>query len=155
MANYTTKLKKGDKAPDFNCRNEKGDKVTLKEYKDTKLILYFYPKDKTPACTNEACDLRDNYKTLKENGYEVLGVSADDEIMHAKFIKKYDLPFSLLADTDKQVIKDYDVWGEKKFMGKVFDGIVRTTFIIDTEGKIERVITDVDTKNHTKQILNN
>ncbi len=155
MANYTTKLKKGDKAPDFNCRNEKGNTVSLNEYKGSKLILYFYPKDKTPSCTNEACDLRDNFKTLKANGYEVLGVSADNETMHEKFIKKYDLPFSLLADTDMQVIKDYDVWGEKKFMGKVFDGIVRTTFIIDTEGKIERVITDVDTKNHTKQILNN
>ena len=127
----------------------------MKEFKDKKLILYFYPKDKTPSCTNEAVNLSDNYSTLKAKGYEVLGVSADDEIMHGKFIKKHDLPFSLLADTDRKVISDYDVWGEKKFMGKIFDGIIRTTFIIDEKGTIERVISDVDTKNHAKQILNN
>lgn len=155
MANYQTKLKAGDTAPDFNCNNEKGEVLSLKNYKDKKLILYFYPKDKTPSCTNEACDLRDNYKKLKENGYEVLGVSADNEVMHEKFIKKYDLPFPLLADTDMKVIKDYDVWGEKKFMGRIFDGIIRTTFIINEKGKIERVINDVDTKNHAYQILNN
>ena len=155
MANYKTKLQKGDKAPDFICKNENGVNVTLKEFKDKKLILYFYPKDKTPSCTNEAVNLSDNYSSLKAKGYEVLGVSADDEIMHGKFIKKHDLPFSLLADTDRKVISDYDVWGEKKFMGKIFDGIIRTTFIIDEKGTIERVISDVDTKNHAKQILNN
>ena len=154
MANHTTSLKERDKAPDFSCKDEKGNLVSLSDFKDKKLILYFYPKDKTPACTNQACDLRDNYKTIKECGYEVLGVSADTELMHTKFIRKYSLPFSLLADIDLAVIKAYDVWGEKNFMGKVFDGIIRTTFIIDGEGMIERIITNVDTNNHTKQILN-
>ena len=113
MANYTTKLEEGDKAPEFSCKDENGKTVTLRDFRGKKLILYFYPKDKTPSCTNEACNLSDNYSVLKSKGYAVLGVSADDEIMHGKFIKKYDLPFSLLADTNKKVITDYDVCGMK------------------------------------------
>ena len=115
--------------------------------------MYFYPKDNTPGCTVEACNLRDNYATLKKKGFAILGVSADDDKKHLKFIEKYDLPFPLLADVELKVIKAYDVWGEKKFMGKTYDGIIRTTFLIDEKGKIEKVITAVATKNHAEQIL--
>jgi thioredoxin-dependent peroxiredoxin len=154
MANYITRLKVGDKAPDFKAKDQSGKEISLKDFKGKKLVLYFYPKDDTPGCTKEACNLRDNYSALKKKGYAIVGVSADTEKKHQKFIDKYDLPFSLLADTDKKVIEAYDVWGEKKFMGRVFDGIIRTTFVIDEKGKIEKIITDVDTKNHTEQILN-
>lgn len=153
MANYVTKFKKGDKAPDFKAKDQNGKIVSLKDFKGQKLVLYFYPKDNTPGCINEACNLRDNYGALKKKGYTIVGVSADDEKKHTKFIKKFDLPFSLLADVDKKMIEAYDVWGEKKFMGLTFDGIVRTTFVIDEKGIIEEVITKVDTKNHTEQIL--
>jgi len=154
MANHITGLKVGDKAPGFNTKDQNGKVVSLKDFKGEKLVLYFYPKDDTPTCTNEACNLRDNFSELKKRGYTVLGVSADEEKKHLKFIKKYDLPFQLLADVDMKVIKAYDVWGEKKFMGRVFDGIVRTTFIINREGRIERIITDVKSKQHAEQILN-
>jgi peroxiredoxin Q/BCP len=154
MANYITSLKIGDKAPDFKGKDQNGKTVESKDFKGKKLVLYFYPKDDTPSCTNEACNLRDNFAGLKKKGYAVVGVSADNENKHKKFIAKYDLPFSLIADVDHKVIRAFDVWGEKKFMGRIFDGIVRTTFVIDEKGKIERVITDVDTKNHTEQILN-
>jgi thioredoxin-dependent peroxiredoxin len=153
MTNHITHLKVGDKAPEFSAKDQDGNVISLKEYKGKKLVLYFYPKDDTPSCTNEACNLRDNFSDLKKKGYAIVGVSADEEKKHKKFISKYDLPFSLIADTDKKVIEAYDVWGEKKFMGRVFDGIVRTTFVIDEKGKIEKVITDVKTKNHTEQIL--
>jgi thioredoxin-dependent peroxiredoxin len=153
MANHITHLKVGDKAPDFKAKDQNGDPISLKDFKGKKLVLYFYPKDDTPSCTNEACNLRDNYNALKKKGYAIIGVSADEEKKHKKFIAKYDLPFPLVADTDKKVIGVYDVWGEKKFMGRVFDGIVRTTFVISEKGKIEKVITDVKTKNHTEQIL--
>jgi peroxiredoxin Q/BCP len=153
MGNHTTGLKEGDKAPDFKAKDQNGKVVSLKDFKEKKLVLYFYPKDNTPGCTVEACNLRDNYSTLKKKGYAVLGVSADEEKKHLKFIEKYDLPFPLLADTDLKVIKAYDVWGQKKFMGKTYDGIIRTTFVIDEKGKIEKVITSVDTKNHTEQIF--
>ena len=119
------------------------------------MILYFYPQDDTPTCTKESCNLRDNYASLKRKGYEVLGVSADDEQSHQKFIKKYDLPFSLLADTDKKVIKAYDVWGSKTIFGKTYDGIIRTTFVIDEKGKIEKIIRDVEAKDHAGQITEN
>jgi len=155
MANHSTGLKKGDKAPDFKVKDQDGKLVSLKDFKGKKLVLYFYPKDDTPTCTTEACNLRDNYAGLKKKGYAVLGVSADDEKKHTKFIKKHDLPFQLLADTEMEVIKAYDVWGEKKFMGRIFDGIVRTTFVINEKGKIEKVITDVKSKAHTEQILEN
>jgi len=153
MKNHTTGLKAGDKAPDFKGKDENGKLVSLKSFAGKKLVLYFYPKDNTPGCTVEACNLRDNYSGLKKKGYSILGVSADEELKHLKFIEKFDLPFSLLADVDLKVIKAYDVWGPKKFMGKTYDGINRTTFVIDEKGKIEKVITDVKTKNHTEQIL--
>jgi peroxiredoxin Q/BCP len=153
MVNHTTSLKAGDKAPDFKAKDQNGKIVSLKDFSGKKLILYFYPKDDTPTCTNEACNLRDNFSGLKKKGYAILGVSADEEKKHLKFIKKYDLPFQLLADTDMKVIKAYDVWGTKQFMGKIYDGINRTTFVIDEKGKIEKVITDVKSKEHTEQIL--
>lgn len=153
MANYITRLKAGDKAPDFKAKDQNGDLISLKDFKGKKLVLYFYPKDDTPSCTNEACNLRDNFTELKKKGYAVIGVSADEEKKHKKFIAKYNLPFPLIADTDKKVIEAYDVWGEKKFMGRIYDGIVRTTFVINEKGKIEKVITDVNTKNHTEQIF--
>ena len=155
MKNHTTGLKAGDKAPNFEAKDQNGKTVSLKEFAGKKLVLYFYPKDNTPTCTVEACNLRDNYGALKKKGYSILGVSADDEKKHLKFIEKFDLPFQLLADVDMKVIKAYDVWGKKQFMGKIFDGINRTTFVIDEKGKIEKVITDVKSKNHTEQILNN
>lgn len=153
MKNHTTGLKAGDKAPNFEGKDESGKIVSLKSYAGKKLVLYFYPKDNTPTCTVEACNLRDNYGALKKKGYSILGVSADEETKHLKFINKFDLPFQLLADVDMKVIKAYDVWGKKQFMGRIFDGINRTTFIIDEKGKIEKVITDVKSKNHTEQIL--
>jgi len=116
-------------------------------------VLYFYPKDSTPGCTAQACNLRDNYDYLLKSGYVVLGISADGEKSHQRFIEKHGLPFPLIADKEKEIIKAYGVWGPKKFMGKTFDGILRTTFIIDGEGIIEEVIDKVNTKEHTKQIL--
>jgi len=148
-----TILQKGDKAPDFKGTDENGKIITLSHFKGKKLVLYFYPKDQTPGCTAEACDLRDHYPLLLKQGYEVIGISADDEKSHQKFIEKNKLPFSLIADTDKKIIMAYGVWGLKKFMGKEYEGILRTTFIIDEEGIIEEVITKVDTKNHTSQII--
>ncbi len=148
-----TTLKEGDKAPDFKITNEFGDEMTLADFSNKKLVLYFYPKDNTPGCTSESCNLRDNYTILKNNGFEVLGVSADSEASHQKFIKKHNLPFHLLADTEKEVLNAYGVWGPKKFMGRTFDGIHRTTFVIDENGIIERVFTKVQTKQHSEQIL--
>ena len=148
-----TKLKIGDNAPDFCVLNENNDKISLSNFKGKKLILYFYPKDSTPGCTAESCNLRDNYSELHDLGYDVLGVSADNSASHKKFISKNELPFHLLSDTEKEVIKAYDVWGPKKFMGKEYDGIHRTTFVIDEKGVIERIFTKVKTKEHTAQIL--
>jgi len=152
MANFLTSLKSGDKAPDFSGKDQDGQVISLKDFKGKKLVLYFYPKDNTPGCTAEACNLRDNYSALIKKGYAIVGVSADDEKKHKKFSDKYKLPFTLLADVDRKIIEAYDVLGEKKFMGKVYDGIVRTTFVIDENGKIEKVISKVDTKNHSEQI---
>ena len=148
-----TTLNEGDKAPDFSGVDENGNKLSLADFFGKKLILYFYPKDLTPGCTVESCNLRDNYNDLLKTGFDVVGVSADDEKKHLKFIDKHDLPFHLLADVDKKVINDYGVWGPKKFMGKVYDGIHRTTFIINESGMIEKVIKKVKTKEHTEQIL--
>lgn len=148
-----THLKVGDKAPEFSSNDENGNTISLSDYKGKKLILYFYPKDMTPGCTTESCNLRDNYEALLEKGFEILGVSADDEKRHTKFIEKYSLPFHLLADTEKEVINSYGVWGPKKFMGREFDGIHRTTFVIDEGGSIEALFTKVKTKDHTTQIL--
>ena len=148
-----TKLKIGDNAPYFCVLNENNDEISLSNFKGKKLILYFYPKDSTPGCTAESCNLRDNYSELLDLGYNVLGVSADNSASHKKFISKNELPFHLLSDTEKEVIKAYDVWGPKKFMGKEYDGIHRTTFVIDEKGVIERIFTKVNTKEHTAQIL--
>jgi len=147
------KLKEGDKAPAFKGITETGKAVSLTDYKGKKLVLYFYPKDSTPGCTAEACDLRDNYKMFQKQGYEILGVSPDSEASHQKFIAKFELPFSLLADTDHSIAEAYGAWGEKSMYGKKYMGILRTTFVIDEKGKIEKVIEKVDTKNHTQQIV--
>lgn len=146
-------LKEGDKAPDFGVKDQDGRLHQLSDYKGKKIALYFYPKDLTPGCTTQSCNLRDNYTELRKAGFEVIGVSADTEKKHVQFIDKHQLPFTLLADTDKKLINAYGVWGPKKFMGKEFDGINRTTFIIDEQGFIKKVIDKVETKNHAEQIL--
>jgi peroxiredoxin Q/BCP len=146
-------LKKGDWAPDFSGKNQDGKTISLSDYDGKRIIMFFYPKDMTPGCTAEACNLGENYSELQSKGFEVIGVSADSEERHQKFIGKYNLPYSLLADTELETIKSYGVWGLKKFMGKEYDGIHRTTFIIGTDGKLEGVITKVKTKDHTAQIL--
>ena len=146
-------LKIGDKAPEINGIDQNGDKITLDQYKGKKVVLYFYPKDMTPGCTAQACDLSDNYNDLIKKGYDVLGVSCDSVKRHQKFIEKYNLPFNLISDEDKQVVNNYGVWQLKKFMGREYMGIVRTTFIIDEKGIIEHIITKVNTKQHTSQIL--
>ncbi len=148
-----TTLKEKDKAPDFTAKDEDGTNIRLKEFLGSKLILYFYPKDDTPGCTAEACNLRDNYSTLLKHGFKIIGVSADSERSHQKFINKYQLPFPLIVDTDKKIINQYGVWGEKKFMGRTFDGILRTTFVIDEKGFILKIFPKVETGNHTQQIL--
>ncbi len=148
-----THLKEGDPAPAFEARDQNGEKVSLEDFRGKKVVLYFYPKDMTPGCTAEACDLADHYRDLLDQGYEVLGVSPDDEKSHRRFIDKHELPFDLLADPDKKILQAYGVWGEKKFMGKTTTGVHRTTFIIDEKGKIERVIKKVKTKEHAGQIL--
>lgn len=148
-----THLQPGDKAPSINSKDENGNEITLEQFKGKKVVLYFYPKDDTPGCTAQACNLTDNYKLLLEKGYVVVGVSADSEKKHQKFISKYKISFPLIADEDKKVITDYGVWGPKKFMGREFDGIHRITFVIDENGIIESVIDKVNTKDHTAQIL--
>lgn len=148
-----TTLKPGDKAPAFKSINEKNETVSLNDYKGKKLVLYFYPKDSTPTCTTEACNLRDNYKRFQKMGYEILGVSPDSAKSHARFIAKQNLPFSLLADEDHKIAEDYGVWGEKVLFGRNYMGIIRTTFVIDEKGKIEQVIGKVESKNHSEQIL--
>ena len=148
-----TSLNVGDKAPDFVALNEFGNSTSLSDYLGKKVVLYFYPKDMTPGCTAESCNLGENYSLLQENGFIVLGVSPDSSKSHQKFINKYNLPFSLIADEDKAVIKAFGVWGPKKFMGKEYDGVHRTTFVIDEDGVIEKVFSKVKTKDHTNQIL--
>ncbi len=148
-----TSLKTGDKAPQFEAKDQEGNTVKLTDYAGKKLVLFFYPKASTPGCTAEACDLRDNYQSFLANGYDVLGVSADSEKKQQNFINKNELPFPLLADEDKAVIEAFNVWGPKKFMGKEYDGIHRTTFVIDEKGIIEDIILKVKTKAHALQIL--
>lgn len=143
----------GAKAPDFSAKIESGATVSLADFAGKKLVLYFYPKDDTPGCTAEACDLRDNYHRFLEKGYAILGVSPDDEKSHIKFIKKFDLPFSLLADTDHSIAESYGVWVEKSMYGRKYMGVARTTFIIDEKGMIAEIIEKVDTAAHTAQIL--
>ncbi len=146
-------LKPGDKAPLFESTDQNGNLIKTEDFKGSKLVLYFYPKDDTPGCTAEACNLRDNYEALLSKGFKVVGVSTDDTKSHKKFTDKYSLPFPLLPDTGKKIVTDYGVWGPKKFMGKSYEGTNRTTFLIDEEGVIEKIFTKVDTKNHTEQIL--
>lgn len=146
-------LKAGDKAPNFEGKDQDGKKVSLSDYKGKKVVLYFYPKDDTPGCTAQSCNLRDNYQALLKANYEVLGVSSDDEKSHQKFIKKYSLPFTLIADTDLKINEAYGVWREKTTFGKTYMGTVRTTFVIDENGIIEEVIEKVNTEEHTEQIL--
>jgi len=148
-----THLKIGDKAPCFKGKTYDGNTIELENFKDKELVLYFYPRDNTPGCTAQACNLRDNYNALLKAGYAVVGVSADSINAHQKFAEKYELPFPLIADTEKEILKAYGVWGPKKFLGKTYDGIHRTTFVISKEGIINEVIQKVDTKNHTNQIL--
>jgi thioredoxin-dependent peroxiredoxin len=145
--------KEGEKAPEIIGIDQFGNKVSTNDFKGKKLVLYFYPKDDTPGCTAEACNLRDNYELLKNKGFSILGVSADGEAKHKKFAEKYNLPFQLLADTDKKVIEAFGAWGPKKFMGKEYEGILRSTFVIDENGVIQKVFDKVKTKDHTNQIL--
>ena len=146
-------LQKGEKAPEFSGIDQDGKTHKLADYAGKKLVVFFYPKADTPGCTTEACDLRDNFERFKANNYELLGVSADSVKKQAKFATKFQLPFPLLADEDKSVIEAFGVWGPKKFMGREFDGIHRTTFVIDEKGIIEEVIEKVKTKEHASQIL--
>ena len=148
-----TKLKKGDNAPNFSSKDQDGNTHTLSDYKGKKLVVFFYPKADTPGCTAEACDLRDNFDRFQDNNYELLGVSADSAKAQSKFKNKFDFPFPLLADEDKSVISAFGVWGPKKFMGKEYDGIHRTTFVINENGIIDEVISEVKTKAHAAQIL--
>lgn len=148
-----TTLKAGDKAPNFEAKDQDGNVQTLKDYEGKKLVVFFYPKASTPGCTAEACNLRDNWETFQAKGYDILGVSADSAKRQQNFKNKYELPFPLLADEDKEVIEAFGVWGPKKFMGKEYDGIHRTTFVINEEGVLEDVISKVKTKAHSEQIL--
>jgi peroxiredoxin Q/BCP len=146
-------LKEGEKAPDFTAKDQNGNTVSLSDYKGKTVVLYFYPKDDTPGCTAEACDFRDNYQFLSSQGYEVIGVSTDDEKSHKKFETKYSLPFTLIADSEQQIVNAYGVWVEKNMYGKKYMGTQRTTFIIDAEGNISHIISKVDTKNSSQQVL--
>ena len=145
----------GDKIPEILGKDQNGNEIKSSDFAGKKLVLYFYPKDMTPGCTNEACNLRDNYSELRAQGYEVLGVSVDDEKKHQNFIAKHELPFSLIADTDKKLVEEFGVWGEKKMCGRTYMGTFRTTFLVNEQGIVERVITpkEVKVKEHAKQIL--
>ncbi len=146
-------LAEGSKAPEFRGVDQNGTTVQLSDLRGRKVILYFYPKDDTPGCTAEACSLRDSYSELLEKGFEVIGVSADTEKKHARFIEKYKLPFRLIADTKREIIGSYEAWGAKKFMGREYEGIIRKTFVIGEQGNIERIFEKVRTKTHADQIL--
>ncbi|WP_299096813.1 thioredoxin-dependent thiol peroxidase [uncultured Winogradskyella sp.] len=148
-----THLKVGDKAPSFSAKDQDGNTISLSDYNGKKLVVFFYPKASTPGCTAEACNLNDNYERFKSKGYEILGVSADSAKRQSNFKNKYGFQYPLLADEDKSVIEAFGVWGPKKFMGREYDGIHRTTFVIDENGILEDVITKVKTKAHTDQIL--
>jgi len=147
------KLKIGDKAPAFKGVDQDGKEVKLEHFRGRKLVIYFYPKDNTPGCTAEACNIRDNYTEFLENGYAVVGVSADSEKTHRNFIAKYDLPFPLISDPEKEIIQAFGAWGEKSMYGKKYMGIMRMTFIISEDGFVEKIIDKVKTKDHTKQIF--
>lgn len=146
-------LKIGDRAPEINAIDQNENSINLESYKGKKVVLYFYPKDMTPGCTAQSCNLSDNYQLLQQKGYEVIGVSCDSVKRHQKFIEKHNLPFNLISDEDQKVVSDYGVWQLKKFMGREYMGIVRTTFIIDEKGLISDIISKVNTKEHTAQII--
>ncbi|MEZ2337747.1 thioredoxin-dependent thiol peroxidase [Mucilaginibacter sp. RCC_168] len=146
-------LKEGDKAPDFTAKDQNGKTISLADYKGKNVILYFYPKDDTPGCTAESCNFRDNYQYLSKIGFEVIGVSTDDEKSHKKFETKYSLPFTLIADNEKQIVEAYGVWVEKNMYGKQYMGTARTTFLIGADGIISKIIHKVDTQNASQQIL--
>ncbi|MBN1132768.1 MAG: thioredoxin-dependent thiol peroxidase [Bacteroidales bacterium] len=147
------KLNEGDPAPPINALDQDGNRFTLGDFKGKKLVLYFYPKDDTPGCTAEACNLRDHYGEFLDQGFEIIGVSADSEGSHKKFKKKYNLPFRLISDVDKKILEDYGAWGEKKMYGKVYEGILRKTYVIDENGIIIKIIDKVKTKEHSRQIF--
>ncbi|WP_020527409.1 thioredoxin-dependent thiol peroxidase [Flexithrix dorotheae] len=146
-------LKVGDKAPEFSGIDQDGNAIQLTDFKGKKVILYFYPKDNTPGCTAQACNLRDNYEALLEKGYVVIGISSDNEKSHKKFIEKHELPFPLIADTEKEIHNQFGTWGEKSMYGRKYMGTFRTTFVINEEGIIEEIIQKVKTKDHTNQII--
>jgi len=146
-------IKEGDAAPDFTVKDENGEEVKLSDFRGQKVVLYFYPKDDTPGCTKEACSFRDNFSTLTNENIKILGVSTDNEKSHRKFIAKYDLPFTLLADTDHAIADAYGSYGEKQFMGKTYNGILRKTFLIDEDGKIKNVFDKVKVAEHADEVL--
>ncbi len=146
-------LKEGDKAPMFKGIDQNGEEISLDQYKGKKVVLYFYPKDNTPGCTSEACNLRDNYSDFLNKGMDVIGVSPDSEISHQKFIDKHDLPFRLISDPDKKILNQYNAWGEKKMYGKTYEGVLRKTYIIAEDQTIEKILEKVKTKDHTNQIF--
>lgn len=146
-------LKEGDKAPAFTANDQNGKPVSLGDFAGKKVILYFYPKDDTPGCTAEACSFRDNYQSLQQKGFEIIGVSTDDEKSHTKFVSKFQLPFTLIADTDKKIVEAYSVWGEKSMYGKKYMGTTRKTFVISNDGTILKIIDKVDTQNSSQQVL--
>jgi len=148
-----THLQVGDKAPQFSGKDEKGNTVSLKDLKGKKVVLYFYPEDDTPACTAQACNLRDNYATLQKEGYTIIGISPNDERSHQKFIDKYNLPFTLIADGKHTIINKYGVWGEKNLYGRKYIGLHRTTFVIDEKGIIQKILKKPRTKAHAEEIL--
>jgi len=146
-------LKVGDKAPAISSKDQNGNPISLKDYMGKKLVLYFYPQDNTPTCTTQACNLRDNYGAIKKAGFEILGVSVDNEKSHKKFIDKFQLPFSLIIDTDHKIVNDYGVWAEKTMFGKKYMGTLRTTFLIDEKGVITKIIDKVKSAGHTAQLF--
>jgi len=146
-------IKVGDLAPDFEAKDQNGKEISISKFKGKKIILYFYPKDNTPGCTAEACNLRDNYTELLAKGFVVIGISADSAASHIKFQSKFELPFFLIPDEDKKIIQAYNAWGEKKLYGRIYEGILRKTYIIDEKSKILKIIEKVKTNDHTNQIL--
>ncbi len=145
-------IKTGDIAPNFKGINQNSEPISLAQFKGKKVVVYFYPKDNTPGCTAEACNLRDNFDELIKKGFQIIGISPDSVISHKKFADKYNLPFNLISDTEKTILKTYNAWGEKKMYGKTYEGVLRKTFIINEDQKIEKIIEKVDTKDHTNQI---
>ena len=146
-------LQEGSKAPAFKGVDQNGNTIALKDFLGKKVVIYFYPKDDTPGCTAQSCNLRDNYKLLTDDGFAIIGISTDSVKSHKKFENKFELPFPLVADEDKVIVEKYGVWGEKKFMGKTFMGTIRTTFLINEKGVIKKIISKIDTANHSQQVF--